>query len=135
LGGIASFTVDVDGASTNATSFSNLAPGNYFYRVRDSSVPSATANISVLVAERYQWHLFDQEFPFRPESDAYISVAVAGGTGPFHFRLSNSTLNITQSHERFTMPSAGLYDIFVVDAFGCRKSAKIRVLTPRTFSS
>jgi hypothetical protein len=131
LSGTPPFVIESGGEVTNETSFFGLDSGNHFYRVRDSGTPSMSVNVFTYVAFRPEWYVWDQDLAFR--SGSTFSVAPQLGTGPFEFTLSNSTRNSTQTSATFVMQSSGVFNLTVMDAFSCRKSAQIRLHPERPF--
>lgn len=106
----------------------NLTAGAYHLVIEDTlgcHSDTLSANLS------YSKHIFAYIDSIRPvscygDSDGFISVFPAGGTMPYQYFWSNNT-----QAEDLSGVSAGIYDLTITDAEGCRKELdSMKVDTP-----
>jgi|GEM_PF-946328 len=109
-----------------ATTFTNLAAGNYLIRIRDSR--GCTGDVFVFITEPQPLRLTTsaQEARCNGASDGVILVTPSGGTPPYQYSLDNITYQLSNS---FTV-AANTYRVYVKDANGCLLWSQVTVTEP-----
>lgn len=117
----------ITGGTVTGT-FNNLAPNSHYFIqfLTNTSETGSLSPISIAAGD-----LAVQVSATSPgcngDSDGTISLAGAGGTGPYSYSVDGTRL---QSNNIFTALSAGNYTIIIEDALGCQVQSTYQLTEP-----
>jgi gliding motility-associated-like protein len=133
-GGIGTLLYSIDGGNTWSTNntFIDLKSQNYFLRVKDDYCGLPYTYNPVSIGK----HSLPKITGFQVQSilcygaqDGIATANVSGGTQPYHYEWSSSSIPDTAIA---TGLSSGLYSLIVTDATGCVDSSSIFISQPAT---
>ncbi len=137
-GGTGPFEYSKDGGTIYQGSnvFSNLTPGIYLVKVRDSSTPTqcfSGKNVTVAssvactvdITDNSHFAL-DHETVWGAADGIITVVSVTGGVGPFEYKLS--TNDTYQPSNQFSNLTPATYMVTVRDSLGCESAWLVRIL-------
>lgn len=127
------YSID-DGENQESPQFSNLFGGSYNIRIVDSDGCQDSILVEVDSTARIRDVSFNINHPIcDPElpnlANGAIEVAAVGGTGQFNYTLNNE--GNPQTSNIFDQLIPGIYDITIVDEFGCIANASVSLDEPR----
>lgn len=127
-GGIGPYTYNIGGANQAGNSFTGLAPGTYTATVTGTGGCTATTTFTILGVTTPTISIQSQQnVSCFGGVNGSILVAVAGGTGPFQYRLNAGAY---QASNVFNALTAGTYTITVRDANACTSSITVTITQP-----
>lgn len=134
VGGTAPYRFSLSGgpALQTATTFPNLAAGNYTVTITDNFNCTATATITVRQPAALSATLVQDSVDCNGGSDGSITATGTGGTPPYEYSINAGSTY--QPNGSFTGLSAGAYTIRVRDANGCIGNANITVRQPNALT-
>ena len=132
-GGTSPYTYSNNGGVSfqSNNEFKNLAAGNYTIVVKDNhncsvSLP-ATIDPSTIPAITSIVH---QDVSCYNGSDGSITLGATGGTAPYTFQVNNGSGLISQSQNVFNNLPFGVYQVSVIDVFGCKDDSTVILNQP-----
>lgn len=128
--GGAGFTFSLNGgAFGNATTFSNLAAGNYTITAKSSAGCTGTGNFTITTGDACAGKTIVVSgvttASDKCSNTGTVTITATGGSG-FTYSLNNGTY---QSGAQFSNVAPGSHTILARDADGCVKSATVTVTT------
>lgn len=130
-GGSAPYTYSKDNGATyqGSATFSNLAAGTYFLRVKDAhgclwngSVTVAPSTLPVIS------NIIAQDILCSIGTDGSISITAASGISPYTYSIDNGSS--FHNTPLFDSLPAGTYPVIVSDVNGCTVSASVTLIQP-----
>jgi PKD repeat protein len=121
-GGNGQYNYFLNGVQVNSSIFTDLAAGNYLFRVNDSAgcedsisfviQPSSAMSVNIVVT-----------FSSCENPNGAIEVNVSGGYPPYSYDLGNGA----QNAPRFQGLTSGGYTLFITDSLNCKIERAINV--------
>ncbi|WP_296386111.1 SprB repeat-containing protein, partial [Winogradskyella sp.] len=127
-GGTPSYSYSIDAGATSQTNglFENLAAGNYVVLVTDSNNCTITVNQTISQSVVLEVSITNvNNIDCAGEATGDISIEVTGGTQPYSYSWSNSSMS-----QNLTNVVAGAYNVTVTDTNGCSVSANTTISEP-----
>jgi large repetitive protein len=121
-----------NGPYQNMTTFGNLPPGNYIFRIRDFNGCTAIRNASLSIPQRPVMNLLTTR-PCNGKADGEIEADITGGNPPFAFSVNGAP---PVSNNIFSL-GGGTYTIRVTDALDCavEKTVPLIQYSPLTLNA
>ena len=110
--------------------FNNVAPGNYLVVVRDANLCTDPINNPITIAAPtlpVASISATSDICYDTVNGATIVVSVAGGVGPYKYRLNNGAFVNSNTFANLT---PGTYTIIVRDSYGCSSLTITQVIAP-----
>ena len=119
------------GAYASSANFTALGAGTYQLKVKDSNGCERTKSVTVNAFGSTLSATVTTSETGCKATTGQITVAVAGGTGPFSYQVNGGASASTPS---FTNLASGTYSVKVTDASGCSVTQSVKVTTTVKYS-
>ncbi|BAO77153.1 gliding motility-associated C-terminal domain-containing protein [Winogradskyella sp. PG-2] len=127
-GGTPPYNYSIDGGTNNQTNglFENLAASSYIVLVTDENNCTTTVNQTISEPIALDVSIANvNDVDCSGEATGDITITVSGGTQPYSYSWSNSSMS-----QNLTNVIAGAYSVTVTDANGCSVSANTTITEP-----
>ncbi|MBT1702746.1 T9SS type A sorting domain-containing protein [Chryseosolibacter indicus] len=131
VGGMGLLNYSIDGinyVSGDPAVFTNLQTGNFTLSIKDTSVPNCivTTSRTLPIQPVITGNIVEnQPISCNSSKDGALNLTPGGGTAPYTFTWSNSSLN-----EDISDLAVGLYEVTIKDSKGCEKKFNYNLQEP-----
>lgn len=132
-GGTSPYTYSSNGGVSFQASneFKNLAAGNYTIVVKDNNNCSVSLPASIGPSTfPTVTSIVHQDVNCYNGSDGSITLGATGGTAPYTFQVNNGSGLVSQSQNIFNNLPFGIYQVTVIDVFGCKDDSTVTLNQP-----
>lgn len=119
----------IDGVNFKSGAFTDLAPGNYTYTVRDSKGCEASQGVTITEPPVLNINTTQTNITCSGGLTGTITTSASGGTSPYQYAIDGTNY---QTATNFTGLAAGTYIVTVKDANDCVAPATVNVTEPST---
>lgn len=126
-GGTGSYTYNWHPGNMNSDYLSNLAAGNYVLTITDANGCTREYNVNVNATDDFQLdNILFNGVTCYGFNDGFAQIFVSGGSAPYIYDWTPNVSDQPSSDELY----AGLYNIQVTDADGCKVYGQFPISTP-----
>ncbi|TRZ44332.1 T9SS type A sorting domain-containing protein [Robertkochia solimangrovi] len=123
-GGNPDYEYSIDGNNFSVSqTFSDLAPGDYEYYVRDANGCTTVEAFIIPERELLKGSVIVHDNYCDPTTNDFIEVVASGGIPPYQYAIDGITF---QSSNTFEISESGLYYIQILDSYGCTYGVEVQ---------
>ena len=120
------------GTPQSSNVFNNLAAGTFTVTVRDANNCSSQKSITINQPAVLTSTENNENISCNAGNNGKITIAAAGGTGPYQYRLNSGAL---QTSNEFTGLAAGTYIVSIADANNCTVTKSVTLTQPAVLTN